>query len=932
MKLVKLTIKTPKLMTTFLLVIALFYPMLLSATSNDFDPFEKTIKEINQALDNHQITSEQLVQFYLERIKAYDKKGPMINSIITLNSRVLEQARLLDKERITKGPRSILHGIPIILKDNHDTADLFNSAGSRTLQGITPPDDAFVVARLRKAGALFLGKANMSEFALSYGRLGYSSLGGLTLNPYNLKRDASGSSSGSAASIAANFAVAATGTDTAGSIRGPAAVCGLVGIKPTLGLTSRNGIIPASLSFDVVGPIARTVEDAAILLGFMAGPDSADALTKMCEGQFYRDYQPFLKERALKKARLGIVRTFLGANKEVDTIFDKTLSIMRIQGVELIEVTLPESLTSLWPLMEPVVLAEFGPQIEAYLATLPPGSPRVLSDLIQLSESPAFIESPTPVNPAGIKGLKSALASKGLDSTRLLHILSYVIPQARCSLKKLLRDNQLDALIFPTITCPASPIFTIKDDPGYICDIDDPYRPGYPASFTGFPEITVPAGKTSDGLPVGVSFLGDAFSESRLLGLAYAFEKAAHARQLPDHTPPLPKQIKNSEYQKKQNKIKITASEGGGSEGSEENRKTPDGEKKTLKPELTFGGALWVNYAFQKWKSLDQGRKKDLRFDNLRLSIDGNYGKFLFSGQYRLYGYTRAIHHAWIGYQPTENNQIELGVTQVPFGLLPFATHSFWFGLGYYVGLEDDYDAGLKYRHKAGPWEFHFAFFRNEEYGDATSLDRYSVDPVRIDDQQNEETNQFNIRLAHTIKHRGDRRTELGLSGEWGSLLNRTTGGFGDHWAVAFHYNGWYNNWNPQIQVAHYRYNPKNPHDISNLLILMGNLTSFREIAAEGTLLNLNLARFFNVHWGPFERFRLYYNYSHLFKSEITFKDSQLHNLGSVLQAGPFWIWIDLLLGKNAWYLNDSPEGSGLGSGGTDQWHYRFNVNFEWYF
>ena len=352
-------------------------------------------------------------------------------------------------------------------------------------------------------------------------------------------------------------------------------------------------------------------------------------------------------------------------------------------------------------------------------------------------------------------------------------------------------------------------------------------------------------------------------------------------------------------------------------------------------PETTFdfSGAIWINYANQKWKSRDEGRKRDFRFDNLRLAVDGTHGDdLLFSAQYRLYAYTRTIHHAWIGYRPDDENQIEVGITQVPFGLLPFATHSFWFGLGYYAGMEDDYDAGIKWHREADAWDMHLAYFVNEEVGDATDLDRYSVDVVREGDQQNQEQNQGNLRLAHTFGKGTDRSSEFGVSAEYGELDNLTTKDAGYHWQAAAHYLGRYGDWNPEFQIARYEYHPENPAGVDDSLVLMGNLTSTRLVAAEGTLMNANLRRFWDVKWGPFRKFNAYINYSHLFKDESNFDDSQLINPGCVLQAGPFWIWVDLLVGKNAWYLNDSPENSGMGPGGTDDWETRFNVNFEWYF
>ena len=348
---------------------------------------------------------------------------------------------------------------------------------------------------------------------------------------------------------------------------------------------------------------------------------------------------------------------------------------------------------------------------------------------------------------------------------------------------------------------------------------------------------------------------------------------------------------------------------------------------------FTFGGALWINYAYQEWKSPDQGKKTGLNFDNLRLSFDGTHGEtLLFSGQYRMYGYTRAIHHAWFGYRWGEANRIELGVTQVPFGLLPFASHSFWFGLGYYVGVEDDYDSGIKWTHEGGAWDLNLAYFANEELNDATNLNRYSVDLVRSGEDQNEEFSQGNLRVAYTIGKGTENSSQFGLSGQYGGIDNREVDKYGDRWHGAFHYLGRYGAWNPEIQVTRYEYNPENPEGVDDRLILMGNLTSTRHVAAKGTLINANLRKFWDVDWGPVKGFNAYYNYSHLLKDEADFRDSQLHNPGCVFQAGPHWVWVDFLIGKNAWYLNDSPEASGMGPGGTDKWEFRFNLNFEWYF
>lgn len=497
---------------------------------------DATITDINAAMEAGALTSETLVQLYLNRIDAYDDQGPSINALITVNPNALEEARVLDIERQTTGPRSPLHGVPIILKDNYDTAELPTTAGSIVLEGSLPPDDAFVVERLRAAGAVILGKANMSEFAFSYGRLGYSSLGGLTLNPYNLRRNASGSSSGTAAAIAANFALLGTGTDTAGSIRGPATVTGLVGIKPTLGLVSRDGIVPLVLSFDVAGPIARSVTDAAIMLGVMAGADEADPRT-LEQDSLPTDYTPFLEADALDGARIGLAVDFLGGNAEVDALAQSAIEQMQQRGAHVVEVTLPENLHSTWGLMGPAADAEFEPQIEAYLATLGPEYPKTLVELIDLSQ--AFAESETPVNPGRIEGFEASVADLGLADIEYLYSASNLWPQVRSQLATLMADNDIDALIYPTMACPASPLYTL-DDPSYVCEVDDPYVAGYLANITGFPDITVPIGTTDQGLPVGLSFMGLAYSEPTLLGFAYGLEQAMQLDLFPEATPPLP--------------------------------------------------------------------------------------------------------------------------------------------------------------------------------------------------------------------------------------------------------------------------------------------------------------------------------------------------------------------------------------------------------
>ena len=527
-----------RLLFILLFLVAWSRLAVLPTAAADFEVFEATVEDINRAFDEKRLTAEELVRHYLARIEAFEDKGPGINALVTVNPEALERARALDRERKKKGPRSLLHGIPVIVKESYDTADLPTTAGSVTLKGSLPAKDGTIVQRLRSAGAVVIGKANMSEFALSQGWFGYSSLGGLTRNPYNLKRNASGSSSGSAAAVSANFAVLATGTDTAGSVRAPAAVTGVVGLKPTLGLTSRNGIVPAALSFDVAGPLARTVTDTAIMLGFMTGVDEGDPRTKESRDRYPDDYRAALSVDALEGVRLGVARQFLGGNPEVDEVFEKALSKLKEEGAVLVDVQFPPSLLSAWDMMDPVVDAEFRPQIEAYLSGLPAGQPKTLADIITISESPVVKKSKTPVNPDRIKAFKEAQASRGLADTGYLYLVSSRIPQARSTVRGVLEKNRLGAIVLPTIPCPASPVFN-EDDPEYVCNVSDPYTGCYLASLTGFPEISVPAGLTRDGMPVGLSFLGLPYSEPALLGHAFDFEQATRARRPPKHTPRL---------------------------------------------------------------------------------------------------------------------------------------------------------------------------------------------------------------------------------------------------------------------------------------------------------------------------------------------------------------------------------------------------------
>lgn len=521
---------------SFLLVFSVCLPV----QAAKFELMEATITQINAAFDSGKLSSEKLVEQYLKRIETYDRQGPEISAIISLNPDAIDDAKALDKERRKSGPRSPLHGIPVLIKDNYDTADMPTTAGSVLLKDSRPANDAFIVKQLRDAGAVILGKTNMSEFALSFDRLSHSSLGGLTRNPYNLKRNASGSSSGSAAAIAANFAVFATGSDTAGSIRAPANVTGTVGIKPTLGLTSRDGVVPVSLSYDVTGPIARTVEDAAIALQIIAGVDANDPRTQASRRWQVEDYTQYLDAGALKGARIGIARDYFGGNPEIDETIERAIAKMRERGATFVELNVPRDVRDAWQeKMELVIDREIGPQLSAYLNSVPGDGPKSLGDLIEGYKTLPTSGNELPVSPVRIEYYEKVADSPGVADIAYLYTLTNKLPRAREEAIEGMDRDELDAVVFPTMPCPASPLFTVDKDPDYVCNVPDPYVPGYLGCVTGFPEITVPAGMTQHGLPIGISFFGRPYSEPRLIALAYAFEQATMARKPPATTPPL---------------------------------------------------------------------------------------------------------------------------------------------------------------------------------------------------------------------------------------------------------------------------------------------------------------------------------------------------------------------------------------------------------
>jgi len=508
----------------------------ISLRAATFDLQSATISDINAAFDSGALTSEKLVQLCLARISTYE---PKLHAVITLNPKALEEARALDAERKAKGPRSPLHGIPVIFKDNYDTADLQTSGGFFGLKGSIPPQDSTIVAKLRAAGAIILLKANLSEFASG---AAMSSLGGQSHNPHNLAYSPSGSSGGTGVSIAAAYAPLGYGTDTGGSIRGPSTANGIVGLKPTQGLLSRAGIIPLVLSFDTGGPMARSVYDIAVSLNLTTGLDPRDDATKRAEGQVPPDYTKFLDKAALKGARIGVARDFFGQDGEVDSTMESALSAMRHAGATIIDVHYPDGvLKTRADVYATITRSEFKVQVGQYLATLKPGYPKTLEDMIALSEK---VTSPTPEgylpNPTRLTGYRTNEKGPPLTDPLYLATKNFGVPYIRESLIAVFVANKLDAIVYPTSPRRPTRISDFTPPPAGGAAAAGAGSATNLANITGFPDLIIPAGFTTDGLPIGISFFGRAFTEPKLLALGYAYEQATHALRQPVNTPSLP--------------------------------------------------------------------------------------------------------------------------------------------------------------------------------------------------------------------------------------------------------------------------------------------------------------------------------------------------------------------------------------------------------
>ncbi len=495
----------------------------------DVKPFELdevTIPELQDGMKSGKFTARALVKKYSARIDEIDKRGPAVNAIIELNPDAFAIADVLDQERRAKGPRGPLHGIPVLIKDNIDTADrMMTTAGSLALVGSKPPKDSFVAQRLRAAGAVILGKTNLSEWAnirSSHSTSGWSGRGGLTKNPYALDRNACGSSSGTGAGISANLAAVGIGTETDGSIVCPSSSNGLAGIKPTVGSVSRSGIIPISHSQDGAGPMCRTLRDAAILLGELTGVDPEDSATAASAGKSQTDYSQYCDPNGLKGARIGVARKYFGFNDAVDALMEEALDVMKKQGATLVDPADIETLGKFDDSELLVFMYELKADLNAYLARLGPSAPvRTLKDIIEFNDRNRQKEMPYFGQDLFLKAEgKGPLSEKAyLDAVARNHQLARTE-----GIDSIMDKHHLDALVAPT------------GGPAWLTDlINGDHSAGgssNAAAVAGYPNVNVTAGSIF-GLPVGISFFGRAWSEPTLIKFAYSFEQATKVRKAP---------------------------------------------------------------------------------------------------------------------------------------------------------------------------------------------------------------------------------------------------------------------------------------------------------------------------------------------------------------------------------------------------------------
>ncbi len=503
-----------------------------------FDLETATIADINRAMDGGGLTSEQLVKLSLARVAAYE---PKLHAVITLNPRALAEARALDAERRKTGPRSPLHGVPVLVKDNINTRDLPTTLGFYGMKGATPYADAAVVARLRDAGAIILAKVNLSELASGPPM---SSMGGQTRNPHALDYSPAGSSSGSAVGVAAGYAPVAIATDTTGSARWPAATNGVVGFRPTTGVISNVGVQPNAPTLDTVGPITRSVADAALVLSVLETIDPRPAAQRDADGRYPADSTQGLRPEALRGARIGFPRRdFSGDDPAVDAVMNAAVEVLKAAGAEVVEIEMPEGLIALSGGLQGVLVrTESAPSLNAYLpAAFPPGFPRSHAEI--MAASAAIAASPpagATANPGRLNGYRWEAGAGPASDPQYLAARDQGRAYVRASMQALFDQNRLDAIVYPTQTTRINKIGeTPKRNSRGLFGNFGPVL----ASLAGWPELTAPAGFTPDGLPVGVSFLGPEIADQKLLGLGFAFEQAARALRQPAPvwaaTPPL---------------------------------------------------------------------------------------------------------------------------------------------------------------------------------------------------------------------------------------------------------------------------------------------------------------------------------------------------------------------------------------------------------
>ena len=497
-----------------------------------FELQEATIRDLGQWMASGRYTSRAIVEQYLARIAELDKQGPALNQIIELNPDALAIADAMDAERKAGRVRGPMHGIPVLIKDNIATADqMQTTAGSLALVGAKVPRDAFVVGRLRDAGAVIIGKTNLSEWAnfrSTHSSSGWSGRGGQTKNPYALDRTPSGSSSGSGGAIAANFAAVAIGTETDGSVTSPAAAQCLVGIKPTIGLVSRSGIVPIAHSQDTAGPMTRNVADAAILLGVMAAADARDAVTASSTAKGQRDYTKYLDPDGLRGARIGVARDkYMGYSARTDAVIAAALDVMKAQGATIVD---PANIATARHLDDDeydILLYEFKADLNAYLAALGADAPvRSLADVISYNEKNASREMPYFAQEIMEAAQKKGPLTEAKYKTELAKGKRLSGPEG---IDATMKKYKLDAIVAPT-QGPASLIDLVNGDPSGGGSFTSP------AAVAGYPHITVPAG-FAFGLPIGISFVGGAWSEPTLIKLAYAYEQATKHRAPPRFLP-----------------------------------------------------------------------------------------------------------------------------------------------------------------------------------------------------------------------------------------------------------------------------------------------------------------------------------------------------------------------------------------------------------